>query len=793
MGVFPRSQAGALRLLDESAVLAMHGGAQRLIVKTVAEAHRIPTVAENVEAMERAAMSARTAGPAKVQVDSGEVLAEARALVEAVLELSDDVGTALLQAFASGLLDVPYCLHADNHGLSQATIDPSGRLRWTRTGKMPLPAAHRARGRMTSSELLAMLRYTRDRYDQPEPVRPWRVAVVGSGPRGIAVLERIAARLAANPPSRPVQVSLIDSVEVGCGRIWRTDQPDWFLMNTVAGEVTMFSGASDSGPVRAGAGPTLAEWSDSVGPNGYASRAHYGRYLRFTVDAIEDGLPGQVELCRVTGTVEQLDKVKDGYRLRLSDATTILADRVVLATGHPVPELAGEQRSLATFAAGQSDVSYLRGDSALDMPLDELRPKWKVGVLGLGLTFYDIVAALTVGRGGRFVQGERGLRYEPSGEEPFLIAGSRSGVPLLARGDNQKPARYSYAALLFTHDRIAEMRRQAGQLDFRRDVFPWLLAEIELVYHCTEIRRRRGAQAGDLFLADLVDAVQGKGSPPDVARIARRHGSSRLRGFDLSALARPFAGRDFAGRGEFDAALLALIRADLRQAARGNVHGPLKAALDVIRDTRGVIRTAVDFGGLTPRSHRDDFLGWFVPVASALSVGPPRVRVEQMVALLEAGIVRVIGPGARFDVQPELGRFVISSAQVAGARVLLDAMVDARVPQPDIQRDPSPLTRGLRKAGRWTTFVNGDFATGGLAVTDSPFHPLDVDGKPDTGVFVLGIPTEHTRWFTQVGSARPGPWGDFVRDADDIAAAALRVPQARADAAPAKRLEAIRP
>jgi hypothetical protein len=125
--------------------------------------------------------------------------------------------------------------------------------------------------------------------------------------------------------------------------------------------------------------------------------------------------------------------------------------------------------------------------------------------------------------------------------------------------------------------------------------------------------------------------------------------------------------------------------------------------------------------------------------------------------------------------------------------VLLDAMVDARVPQPDIQRDPSPLTRGLRKAGRWTTFVNGDFATGGLAVTDSPFHPLDVDGKPDTGVFVLGIPTEHTRWFTQVGSARPGPWGDFVRDADDIAAAALRVPQARADAAPAKRLEAIRP
>lgn len=35
-------------------------------------------------------------------------------------------------------------------------------------------------------------------------------------------------------------------------------------------------------------------------------------------------------------------------------------------------------------------------------------------------------------------------------------------------------------------------------------------------------------------------------------------------------------------------------------------------------------------------------------------------------------------------------------------------------------------------------------------------YSVDRHGRPDEGPHVLGIPTEHTRWFTQVGSSRPG-------------------------------------
>ena len=59
-------------------------------------------------------------------------------------------------------------------------------------------------------------------------------------------------------------------------------------------------------------------------------------------------------------------------------------------------------------------------------------------------------------------------------------------------------------------------------------------------------------------------------------------------------------------------------------------------------------------------------------------------------------------------------------------------------------------------------------------MTPSPYHPIRRDGRPERGVYLLGIPSEGDRWFTQVGSGRPGPWGEFTADADAIAADALR-------------------
>ncbi|MEU4689840.1 FAD/NAD(P)-binding protein [Actinoplanes sp. NPDC023714] len=794
MGVFPGTEPGARRLLDTSAELAVRGGAQRLIVKTAAEAHRIPTVAENVAALEAAGRRATLARahsdlPWAESLDYSAIHDEATALIEAVLGLSDDVGVALRRAFAAGLLDVPFCLHPDNAGRTQGMIGADGRLNWADTGRLPLRRATTApAGRVTSRRLLTMLSHTANRHDRvlapvgptlpvpaPGSPAPYRIAVVGTGPRGIAVLERLVARLTAHPPDRPVILHAIDAVQVGCGQIWRTDQPGWFLMNTPAGEVTMFSGPADGGRPRAGAGPSLAEWWRTAepgvaDPNGYAPRRTYGRYLTWVLDTIEAGLPPAVTLHRVHARVRTLDTAGTGpLRLETADGRILVVDRVVLSTGHPAPQLSGGQQAFADVGVRHPGARYLRATHPAAMPLDELPAGRPVGVLGLGLTFYDVMAALTIGRGGRFVGTGDSLRYQPSGAEPLLVAGSRSGVPLPARGRNQKPGDFRYTPRIFTPQRI-HAARATGPLDFRGDVQPWLLAEIDLVYFGTAIRQRFGPEREQEFTERVLAALARGAGPDAVLLAARGAGLTDLPVLDLAALARPFTGRRFASPRAFHRIVRRHLGQDLAAADQGNVDGPRKAALDTLRDVRSVIRAAVDHGGLTARSHRDDFLGAFVPLASTLSAGPPRLRLQQVIALLDAGVLRLLGPGAVFTADSARGRFRGSSPQVRGSATALDALVDARIPAPDLRRDPAPLTRHLVGAGVLHPYANGTFRTGGVHVTTAPYHPVGAGGRPDRRLHVLGIPTEHTRWFTQVGSGRPGRWDTFTTDADTIAA-----------------------
>lgn len=174
MGVYPQTDEGAWRLLGKAAELAVHTGSERLIVKTVAESRRIPTIEENVAALEYAAAVARRIAPRPEPDgdDTDQTYREARALVDAVLELDSDPGRALLAAFGRGYLDVPYCVHPDNAGRSRSYLDAQGRLCWACVGAMPLadlvPQAG-PRARVTSSGLLADLSYVRRDFDPHDP------------------------------------------------------------------------------------------------------------------------------------------------------------------------------------------------------------------------------------------------------------------------------------------------------------------------------------------------------------------------------------------------------------------------------------------------------------------------------------------------------------------------------------------------------------------------------------------------------------------------------------------------
>ncbi|GAA4238657.1 methylaspartate mutase [Actinomadura meridiana] len=169
MGVFPATRRGAIRLNRDAARLAARAGADRLIVKTSVEAHRIPTIDENVEALRGAADVAASSWDVAPTRPDDTTLAESRNLVQATLELSDDIGHALLLAVRRGLLDVPFCLHPDNAGRSSSTIDSAGRLVWASPGAMPLTATPGRHPELSSDRLLASLTHLSRRYDAHAP------------------------------------------------------------------------------------------------------------------------------------------------------------------------------------------------------------------------------------------------------------------------------------------------------------------------------------------------------------------------------------------------------------------------------------------------------------------------------------------------------------------------------------------------------------------------------------------------------------------------------------------------
>ncbi|WP_182908972.1 FAD/NAD(P)-binding domain-containing protein [Microbispora sp. H13382] len=634
--------------------------------------------------------------------------------------------------------------------------------------------------------------------------RPFEVCVIGAGPRGMSVVERLCANARRLPPRARVLLHIVDPYPPGAGQVWRTDQPGQLLMNTVASQVTLFTDPSVDirGPLETG--PSLYEWArhlvlfpDGVeedvlaearrlGPDTYPTRAFYGRYLRWVFERVVARAPRQVEV-RVHATrATALDDVPGtgAQRVVLEDGSVLGSlDAVVLAQGHLPVEHTDAEREAAAYAAAHGLVHVPPANPA-DADLGEVRPGEAVLLRGLGLNFFDHMALLTLGRGGRFERDEAGrLVYRPSGREPRLYAGSRRGIPYQSRGENEKGVEGRHEPLLLTPGRIASLAARSaarGGLDFRADLWPLIAKEVETVYYATLLARRECECVAGRFRAAYLAHPWGDAGE---ALVLDAFGIGPAVRWDWESVAEPYRGIGFTGPDDWREWLTAYLRTDLAQARAGNVSGPLKAALDVLRDLRNEVRQVVDHGGLTGRSHRDDLDRWYTPLNAFLSIGPPAERVEQMIALIEAGVLTVIGPGMR--VRARDGVFEAESAAVPGSVVRARVLVEARLPEIDLRRTADPLLRHLLRTGQCRAYVIGGrrgedgHETGGLAVTRRPYRLLDADGRAHPRRFAYGVPTESVHWVTAAG-VRPGVNSVILGDSDAIARSVLTLTRARA-------------
>lgn len=540
------------------------------------------------------------------------------------------------------------------------------------------------------------------------------IAIIGCGPRGLSLLERLISVAAVS--GQTIDVSLVEPGELGVG-MHRTDQPDYLLLNTVCSQLTAFTDHSmlDTDGLLYG-GPSLFEWCRQrdirvaadgyrcgdtgrpVQPHDHLPRRLLGEYLAWAAERIVAAAPPSVRITHHRQPAVRVESVDRAERVVLADGRPLVVDHAVIAVGHgcspgPYPLPA----AVADIAAGGA-----------------------VALLGVGLTAMDVLAALTTGRGGKFgPQPDGRLHYAASGEEPRVVLVSREGRPARARprldaGRRPLPGRHLSLA------RIAELRatRPNGRLDFEVDVLPLVLAEMEYRW------RMLGGSPGDppSFRDLLFD------QPPVEA----------LRGAE-----------------EYQRWYLGQVADDLAQAQLGLPASHLKEALEVLRDHRDILRAAVDGSGLT-ESSRGWFFGHFAGVVNRMVIGPQLERHQELLALVDAGVVQ-LGPGPQARIEPHGERWLVSSTRLdARSAIKVDHVVTGYS-----LADPlaHPLLCALAEAGRITP----------LTVAGTPLGiQVDHDQRAGDRLWLFGPITEGSSYYNHY-VATPGGRSRAAIDADGLA------------------------
>jgi uncharacterized NAD(P)/FAD-binding protein YdhS len=477
----------------------------------------------------------------------------------------------------------------------------------------------------------------------------------------------------------------------------------------------------------------------AVTPHDYLPRRVMGEYLQwFYAALVADAPPGVEILHHRTTAVDVVAAAHGRESVLLADGRSIEVDHVIVTSGHT--ENAGvDPEDMAVPALYPYPV---------EAAVREIPGRKPLGVAGMGLVALDVVAGLTLGRGGLFVDRGDRKRYVPSGREPVLMLFSRSGLPYNAKSVAAADPTGEYEPVIFTERAVADLRGEPGRpartggVDLRRDLLPLIFGEMQVRYYSQSALLASGETAKRAAIAALSAAWQAGEMEREVATYSARYGP-----FDAVEHLLGVNETEFVSSKDYEAWAYSTIEADLDEALKQGTSSPIKAAHEVLRVLRDPMRQVIEFGGLS----RDSYLDFHDNVRSRvlrLVAGPPVVRSKQLLALMEAGIVHLpSGPS------PRLERATGSAVKVSSTHLdrpysgLVDQMIRGHLDDPSIVRSASPLLRNLYGRGRITQMHYGETAVGSIALS-SDAHPVDAGGAVQDKLWFFGPVTEGVRYFT---------------------------------------------
>jgi uncharacterized NAD(P)/FAD-binding protein YdhS len=572
------------------------------------------------------------------------------------------------------------------------------------------------------------------------------VTIVGLGPWGLAVLERLLAVAVAQGVADLV-VDVVEPRRPGSG-VYDPAEPQHLILNTPCGQHSMFGLRDPADPLHA---LTFHAWAVATGhrwhgdecvvrsggreisPHDFLPRALMGRYLEDCYARLVDATPS-VRVVHHRTVATSITPWGDAERVLLADGHQLRAEHVVLAPG-----------LLANVRTPISAPTIDPYETELD--LARIAPGSHVAVTGMGLVAMDVMASLSIGRGGVFVRtsGNR-LRYQPSGREPVLHLLSRSGYPYCAKPTAGRDPVGSYEPVICTPEAAADLRASAaarGGVDARSELLPLVFAEMHVRWLAQSALIREGATESAAVVRDLALAWTQGDFRECVAAYSERYGD-----FDPAEHFLPVpSAQALRDRHTCEAQVIATVTADLDEALVVGGASPTKTAYDVVRALRDTMRSVIEYQGLSPASHHD-FQRNLRTRVNRLIAGPPALRSQQLLALHEAGLVRVDFGPAPLVTPVGSGRVRVASTALDEPHVMImDAVVEGRLDEPILYASSSPLVQQLYNDRRLSQLELNGQPTGSVALTRD-FHPVDAEGAVAPRLWLFGAITEGTRYFT---------------------------------------------
>lgn len=583
------------------------------------------------------------------------------------------------------------------------------------------------------------------------------IGLIGCGSRGLSICERLL-NIAQDRPEQPIILNIFDSNVLGSG-IHAPDQPDYLLLNTIAGQLGVFPDAVAFGSLenaRARKGPDFLTWcraksikinpqnglvsavGRSVEPEDFLPRRLLGSYLADALSQILSTAPKWVTIhLHHHRVVAVRTGDKGSFVLELPSGEVVSVDRLILTVGHTSKVLPVE--------VGRIHNVYPLPDS-----LDSIKAGECVLIEGLGLGAMDTLAALTVGRGGVFEKmADASHIYIPSGAEPTVYIQSLNGLPFRARpnGLMQFPR---HQAIFITSARIDFLRTQTlnGQLDFERDILPLMLLEMRAAAVAVLHARSNVAghhevlaRLGEAAAQRLTDTYAAEALLCQYEKISGAIDAHALIGKTLPASV---------NAQNYHAWIYAEIEKDQQEARLGLCASATKAAIEVWRDLRDHLRQAVDFEGLTKASHRQ-FYGQWHTVINRLVAGPQKERHADLLALSDAGLLTFLHPSSTPVTTPY--RRIAGYLQNAGLTQSTCAPI----------RDLAGL--GLIRPRSDEPGMDG-------IDINAANHPVSIDGEVVRNIWVLGPLAEGACYYNHYVASAGAPSRLFI-DAHKVANAIL--------------------